>query len=166
MKITEEYIGGSKVRYIFEYHDADSFEELDYDKCRQVYGVCFYGEKIVIGFGGQKQTWGLIGGTIEKGETFEETLTREIEEESNMKVISYLPVGYQKAIDTRDYGYVYQLRYACSVVPYGPFVSDPAGGITKIKLIDPKEYKKYFDWGEIGESIINKAMVLKLSLAT
>jgi ADP-ribose pyrophosphatase YjhB (NUDIX family) len=150
---------------IFEYHDADSFDDLEYKKCRQVYGVCFCGEKMVIGFGGQKQGWGLIGGTIEAGETFEETHVREVREESNMKVLSCLPIGYQKAVDTPDNSYVYQLRYACAVEPHGPFVSDPAGGVTEIKLIDPAEYRKYFDWGEIGERIVTRALRLKSRLS-
>ena len=51
-------------------------------------------------------------------------------------------------------------RYVCTVRPYGKFVSDPAGGITEIKLIDPKDSKKYFDWGKIGERIINRATEL------
>ena len=121
MHITEKYNGKSGVLYIFEYQDTDSFDDLDYGKCRQTYGVCFYGDEIVIGFGGKKNAWGLIGGTIEQGEKFEETLIREIQEESNMRVVSCLPVGYQKVIDTRDDSFIYQLRYACKVEPYGPF---------------------------------------------
>ena len=158
--IIENYKGRSGVEYIFEYFDADSFDHLDYSKCQQVYGVCLYENKMVIGFGGKKKDWGLIGGTIEKGETFEQTLRREIQEESNMEVIKCLPVGYQKMTDTRDNSYVYQLRYACTVRPYGPFVSDPALGITEIKLINPEDYKKYFNWGKIGERIISRALEL------
>jgi 8-oxo-dGTP pyrophosphatase MutT (NUDIX family) len=164
MSISEEYIGKSGVKYIFEYEDSDSFDGLDYEKCRQVYGVCFYGEQMVIGFGGQKQEWGLIGGTIEEGEKFEETLKREIQEESNMEVLSALPIGYQKVIDTRDGSYVYQLRYACKVKPHGPFVVDPAGGITEIKLINPEDYKQYFDWGKTGARVIGRALELKSRL--
>jgi hypothetical protein len=41
---------------------------------------------------------------------------------------------------------------------------DPAGGVTEIKLIEPAEYRKYFDWGEIGERIVSRAMELKKSL--
>ena len=36
------------MEYIFEYSDADSFENLDYERVRQAYGVCFYGDKMVI----------------------------------------------------------------------------------------------------------------------
>lgn len=161
MNITENYKGKSGIEYIFEYSDTDSFDDLDRSKCKQVYGVCFYDDKMVIGYGGKKKDWGLIGGTIEEGETFEKTLKREIEEESNMEVLKCLPVGYQKMIDAKDKSFVYQLRYVCTVRPLGPFVLDPAGGITEIKLIDPKDYKQYFDWGKIGERIINRAIELK-----
>lgn len=164
MKITENYLGNSGVKYVFEYEDADSFADLKYAKCRQAYGVCFCDDHMVIGYGGKKQNWGLIGGTIEAGETFEQTLRREIQEESNMKVLKTLPIGYQKVIDTRDDSHIYQLRYACLVEPLGPFVSDPAGSVTEIKLINPSEYKQYFDWGKIGERIIERALELKSRL--
>ncbi len=161
---TNEYIGHSGVKYIFEYFETDSFEHLDYDLCRQTYAACFYGEEIVIVYHGNKNTWGLVGGSIEKGETFEQTLKREIKEESNMEVLNFAPVGYQKCIDTRDSSYIYQLRYACTARPYGTFVSDPAGTITEMKLINPKDHKKYFDWGVIGEKIIERATTLKNNL--
>lgn len=161
MNITENYIGYSGVTYKLEYFDADSFDDLDYSKCRQVYGVCFYDKQIVIGYGGKKQNWGLIGGTIEPNETFEQTLKREIQEESNMEILSALPIGYQKVTDTRDGSFIFQLRFACNARPFGPFISDPAGSVTEIKLIDPAEYKKYFDWGKTGERIIERALELK-----
>lgn len=159
MKITESYKGVSGVDYILEYSDADSFDGLDYELCRQIRAVCLCDGKMVIGYGGKiRSSWGLIGGTIEKGETFEQTLKREIQEESNMEVLKFVPIGYQKVTDTRDNNFVYQLRYVCTTRPYGPFVSDPAGSITEIKPIEPTEYRKFFDWGEIGERIVTRAM--------
>lgn len=156
--ITQSWKASNGKTYIFEYHDADSFDDLNYKQCTQAYGVCFCGDKIVIGFGGGKNDWGLIGGTIEPGETFEETLAREIQEEANMKVLKSRPIGYQKVTDTETGEIFYQLRYFCIVEPYGPFVSDPAGGVKEIKLIDPKDTKKYFDWGAIGDRIGERAM--------
>ena len=103
----------------------------------------------------------MVGGSIENGETFEQTLKREIQEESNMEVLNQIPIGYQKMTDTRDGSFVYQLRYACLVRPYGPFIADPADSIIEIKLIDPINYKQYFDWGQIGERIIARALELK-----
>lgn len=164
MNITENYTGTSGVGYRFEYSDTDSFDNLPKELVRQAYGVCFYENKMVIGYGGQKKNWGLIGGTIEEGETFEQTLTREIQEESNMEVFLAKPIGYQKMIRVDDNSFVYQLRYVCTVKPYGPFISDPAGSITEIKLINPHDYKKYFDWGKIGDRIIQRAMELKENL--
>ncbi|MDO8659221.1 MAG: hypothetical protein Q7K54_01340, partial [Candidatus Parcubacteria bacterium] len=73
MQITENYKGKSEVEYIFEYNDSDSFADLPYEKCQQVYGVCFFADEMIIGFGGQKNNWGLIGGTIEEGESYLET---------------------------------------------------------------------------------------------
>lgn len=162
--ITENYKGKSGVEYIFEYSDAESFDHLDHSRCQQAYAVCFCDDKMVIGYGGHKNDWGLIGGTVEEGEDFEQTLKREIQEESNMEVLKLLPVGYQKMTDTRDDSFIYQLRYVCTARPYGPFVSDPAESITEIKLIDPKDYKQYFNWGKIGERIISRALELKNKL--
>jgi 8-oxo-dGTP pyrophosphatase MutT (NUDIX family) len=69
--------------YKLIYRDVKSFDNLPYKKCSQIYGVCFYKNKIVIGRGKNKNLWNLIGGTIEAGETFEESLKREVQEESN-----------------------------------------------------------------------------------
>ena len=33
-----------------------------------------------------------------------------------------------------------------------------------LKLVDPKDYKQYFDWGRIGERIIERAVELKNKL--
>ncbi len=153
MRITGSFVhSGQKINIVYE--DADSFDKLPYEKCRQVYGACFCDGKLVIGFGGQKNNWGLIGGTVEPGEKFEETLKREVQEESNMQVVKCWPIGYQYSASEN----IYQLRYACIVESLGEFTGDPAKGIKEIKLINPADYKKYFDWGKIGDRIITRAI--------
>jgi hypothetical protein len=52
----------------------------------------------------------------------------------------------------------------CIVEPDGAFVCDPDGDITKIELINPKDYKKYFDWGEIGDHIMQRSLELKAQM--
>lgn len=146
--------------YKLRYEDMDSFEGLPREKCRQVYGVCFYKDKMVVGWGGKKEDWGLIGGTVEEGETFEETLIREIVEEANMKVIKEAPIGTQEVFYPGGSS-IHQLRFVAIVEPIGKFEKDPDGSVKKIKLINPKDYKKYFDWGKIGERIIERALQLK-----
>ena len=59
---------------------------------------------------------------------------------------------------------VFQRRYCAIVEPIGKFEKDPAGSVTEIKLIDPKDYKRYFDWGEIGDRIINRALCFNIAL--
>ncbi|CAN5306732.1 hypothetical protein BH10PAT1_BH10PAT1_4380 [soil metagenome] len=144
------------------YKDTNSFQDLPYEKIRQCYGVCFYGDKIVVGGNGHGK-WNLIGGTVEKNEKIKETLKREIQEESNMKLLKFLPIGSQHAINP-DGSDIYQLRYVCKVKPFSEFKIDPAGSVTEIKLIDPKDFKKYVDWGEIGDRLLERAMELKDSL--
>lgn len=167
MKITEEVVGNAGVKYVFEYEDADSFDNLPSGQVRQAYAVCFVGEKMIVVHKTTKvvtSSWSLIGGTIESGETFEEALAREIHEEGNLKMLSAKPIGFQKATDSRDGSAVYQLRYVCTAEPFGPFEKDPAGGIDKVEFIDPKDYKNYFDWGKIGERIMERACELRKGL--
>ncbi|MEA2112588.1 MAG: NUDIX hydrolase, partial [Patescibacteria group bacterium] len=160
--ISEEYTGNADVKYIFEYYECDSFDHLPKDKLRQCYAVAFHNEKIVIVHNGKKDTWGLVGGSIEKNEHPHDTLAREVQEESNMQVIKFKPIGYQKVIDTRGIqDSFYQLRYFAIVEKIGEFISDPDGNVDKILKINPKDYKKYFDWGEIGDSIVNKGIEFK-----
>ncbi len=141
------------------YRDADSFEDLISKKVTQSYGVCFVGDKIVIVHIPKINHWGLVGGTLKEGESYEECLKREIKEESNMKVNYFAPIGYQEVELPNET--IYQLRYLCIVEPYGEFISDPDGSVTEIKIIDPKDYKQYFDWGEIGDRIMERAIELK-----
>jgi ADP-ribose pyrophosphatase YjhB (NUDIX family) len=152
--------------FLCEYFDTGDFSVLPQDRIKQVYGVCFVDDKIVIGFGGLKKGWGLIGGSVEQGETLEETLRREVLEESNMEIISFKPIGYQKLTNQENGKVLFQLRYACRVKPLGEFKIDGGDGlsekgITEIKLIDPLSYKEYFDWGEIGDYVIKRAVELR-----
>src|SRR3989338_5172886 len=133
------------------YRDTDSFDFLDFNKIKQVHAVCLLKDKMVI-VHHRKNKWGLVGGNMEKGETAEDCLVREIKEESIMRVVDFKPVGYKEV--TTGNKTIYQLRYVCRVEPCGEFTNDPDGDITEIKIIDSKDYKQYFDWGEIGDQII------------
>ncbi len=75
-----------------------------------------------------------------------------------MKVLSQKFIGYQDIYEPDRIAR--QTRSFCIVEPYGPFVSDPDGDVTEIKLIDPADYKKYFDWGKVGERIMERALSL------
>lgn len=145
---------GKKIDLI--YKDADSFDNLPIEKCKQIHSLCFYNSKIVIGFEGNNKRWVLIGGSREPEEKLEQTLVREVKEESNMRVLKYWPIGWQYVVQED----AYQIRYCCLVEPYGPFVSDPDEDILKIRLINPNEFSNYFDWGNIGDRLIERSLNL------
>jgi ADP-ribose pyrophosphatase YjhB (NUDIX family) len=149
--------------YIVEYFDADSFETLSREMCKQAYGFAFHDDKFLIVNNILKpESYTPVGGSIEIGEHPNDALIREIKEESNMEVIEFKPIGYQIVTNTnkKEKPY-YQLRYFCIVKPYGPFVSDPAGKVTEVIECDPLNYKQYFDWGEIGDRIMKRAIKFK-----
>ncbi len=156
----EEDVVWSDVPYHVVYHDCDTFDGLPYEKIRQHYGVCFVGEKIVICWDERRKAWSLPGGTVESGELINDALVREVREESNMTIVMRVPIGYQE-IFSEDGSSIIQLRSCCIVEPLGDFVSDPAGSITKITLIDLEEWDEYIHWGIIGKHIRQRAIEIK-----
>ena len=83
-------------------------------------------------------------------------MIREVKEETNMRVIKQKLIGYQDVFEPEKIRV--RVRVACLVEPNGDFIADPDGDITEIKLIEPSNYKKYFDWGEIGDRIMEQAL--------
>lgn len=138
------------------YEDVANLEELNERTINAVHVYCFYKNTLVVVWADDKKYWTLPGGSVEKGETVEEAVIREVKEESNMKVISQRILGVQDIFEGEDI--VSQTRSMCIVEPYGPFISDPDGDITKIKRIDPLELKQYVDWGEIGDHLLSRAL--------
>jgi ADP-ribose pyrophosphatase YjhB (NUDIX family) len=140
---------------IIYYEGLDPNENLEGKILQGIHAFCFYGDKMVL-VKHPKSGWMPPGGHIEERETVEETVIKEVMEETNMKVLHQELIGYQDIYEPDRT--VRQTRSFCIVEPYGDFVSDPDGEITEIKLIDPKGYKQYFDWKEIGDRIMERAL--------
>ena len=141
------------------YREGDPTNDLEGKILQAVHAFCFYKDKLVIVHVPSKGYWTPPGGSIEPGETYEEAVVREVKEESNMKVLHQELIGYLDIYEPERI--VRQTRSFCVVEPYGDFTSDPDGEISEIKLIDPKDIKKYFDWGEIGDRIMERALELR-----
>jgi len=144
MKIETSWISksaGNKRTGFFE--DKDNFSNLPKEKIKSICAFCYCDGKFVIvkNTSNILRNWEPVSGHIEQGESPEEALVREVQEESNMKVLKHFPLGYLyiREVD------IYQVQYLCLVEPYGPFISDPDGGVTEIKLVDYSEMAEYFD---------------------
>ncbi len=141
------------------YRETDPLANLENKILQGVHAFCFCHGKLVVVYAKEKGYWTPPGGGIELGESIEEAVIREVKEETNMKVLHQELIGYQDICEPDRI--VRQTRSFCIVEPIGDFNEDPDGEITEIKLIDPNDYKQYFDWGEIGERIIERALELK-----
>ncbi len=149
---------GEMIDYVYR-EGSDPIEGLEGKILQAVHGFCFYGDKLVVVYAGDKGYWTFPGGGIEPGETWQEATVREVKEESNMKVLHQELIGY---IDVYEKDRIIrQTRSLCIVEPYGDFVSDPDVDITEIKLVDPKDYGQYVKWGEIGDHIVKRALEIR-----
>lgn len=141
------------------YRDIESEKELGDKKIQSIHAYCFYGNKLVVVYAADKGYWAPAGGWIEANESIRDAVTREVKEETNMRVLTQRLIGYQDIFEPQRI--VSQTRSVCLVEPYGDFIADPDGDIAEIKLIDPKDYKQYFDWGIIGDHIMERALRIK-----
>jgi 8-oxo-dGTP diphosphatase len=145
------------------YKDIETADDLHGQKISGVHAFCFYKDKLVIVYSAKKGTWSPPGGGVERGETAEEAVVREVKEETNMRVLHHQFIGYQ--VITEPGSVSIQTRSFCVVEPYGDFICDPdEGEITEIKLIDPKDAKLYFDWKKIGDHILERALQMRLEV--
>ena len=141
------------------YREGDYLDNLEGKSLQAVHAYCFYKEKMIVVYADNKGYWTPPGGGVEQGESVEEAVTREVKEETNMKVLYQEIIGYQDIYEPEKI--IRQTRSFCIVEPYGDFVADPDGDVSKIELIDPADYKKYFDWSGIGDRIMQRAVELK-----
>lgn len=144
------------------YREKNPLKDLDGKILQGMHAYCFYKGKLVVVYAENKKYWTPPGGGIEPGESFEQAVVREVKEETNMKVLHQEFIGYQDIYEPDRI--VRQTRSLCIVEPYGDFVSDPDEDITEIKLIEPTDFKKYFDWSKIGDRIMERALDLKNKL--
>ena len=163
MTIKGAYISKrSGIMFEVSYEEMDSFDSISHMPIFAAGAFCFYRDKLVLVYAKKRDSWEIPGGGRDDGESFDACVIREIKEETNMKVLELFPLGLDSYINSKTGDTSYAVRYAAKVKPYGDFVADAAhdADITEIKLIDPVDCSKYFDWEERGVAMIAKAKTL------
>jgi hypothetical protein len=95
----------------------------------------------------------LPGGKTEHGESLEQTMSREVEEETNMQILSWEPLGYQTCIHRETGETFYQFRAYAKLEKIGEFIDDPGGNILGYKLVELEAMNNYIGYGAIGDRL-------------
>ena len=127
-----------------------------------VYGICFTSDGQVVVIKDRKK-WTLPGGRPEAGETAEETLRREADEEASLelgtcKLIGAFEVYFPGNPDKNQGERFYQLRYAAVIKEIKELTEDPDKGRSwQRKVIPVEEFSDYVQWGEHGKKMFREA---------
>lgn len=138
--------------------DVDYFDDIPDSLKLKAHAVCLHQGKMLLVHHSEWNIWGIPGGTRDPGESIEETLKREILEETNCKMIDSRPIAYQKVVGVDGKIHHYGLQYFCNVVPLGDFEDDPAGNIDKIVWIKPDDFEEHIENKEFKKSVIRRAL--------
>ena len=148
-------------RFVVEWIKTGSLNGLS--PVTQVYGVCFNNKnEILIARKVGKELWVIPGGSPEENETIEQTLTREMVEEADVKVKNIKLVGAQKVYkEGEPEKYFYQVRCICEVSKLFPQTQDPDDGVSwERKFVPVNEITNYVKWGTTGNEMFKDAIQL------
>lgn len=151
--ITDSFIYHG-VTYSVEWFDLDFDQPVPSLNWQQVYAVGdLSGDVPLVCYDSEEVPYNLPGGKFEPGETVDQTVRRELEEELNMRTIMWQPIGYQKVISP-DGNVSLQLRVYAKLEKIGEFTNDPGGSVIGNKVVPLAELNDYIHYGSIGERMI------------
>ncbi len=138
----------------FIWHKASDFASLA--PITQVSGFCFdtQGNVLIL-----RQTevpgknWNIPGGHPEPGETPDQTLEREVFEETTVHIGEHGFIGYQEVLDGSD-PVQYQLRFAAIVTDIEPQRVDPAKGVIhERRFVPPAEVMDFIIYPQYRDAL-------------
>jgi 8-oxo-dGTP pyrophosphatase MutT (NUDIX family) len=153
----------------FTWYPGDNVEH--FRPFNQVYGVVFNADGQMLIQRREARPWCLAGGTVEEGESAEETLRRELIEEADVTIKNPILLGGQLVQYAEGHHHnltkrfvdddFYQLRYYCEIDEVLPQTPDPDHGIINERLfVSPAEINDYLGWGATGQAIFDQAIAL------
>jgi ADP-ribose pyrophosphatase YjhB (NUDIX family) len=111
----------------------------------QALGLCFTHDAQIVLVTWNDVDWTLPGGTIEPGETLEQTLAREVWEEACARVRACAYIGCQRVEHLDDDRPTYYQTRFWARVELEPFVA--AHEMTARRLVTPGEFRDTLFWG-------------------
>ena len=143
------------INHELELYESDDISDLEF--INQCQAVPFVDEDNIVLFKHIDGYYSLPGGTVEKGESFEKTLKREVMEESSCEILDYKLIGYVKDTDLSSRKVKYQLRYWAKVKPLDQSIQDPAGKAIAREIVNINEANEKLGWGERGQVLLDLA---------
>lgn len=142
------------IRHELELYESDEYPDGYINQCQ---AVCFLDNENIVLFKHIDGYYSLPGGSVEKGEKFEETLKREVMEESACEVKKCKFIGYVKDTETESGKIKYQLRFWAEINPLNQQVQDPAGKALERIIVPIKKANELLNWGDRGRILLDLA---------
>jgi len=143
------------ISYDVELYEADSVEGLH--PITQVQAIPFVDDNHIVIYKHIDGYYGLPGGSVESGETFEIALKREVREEIACEVLDCAMIGYMKNIRVGQEKETYQLRYWAKVKLLDEPIADPCGKAVAREVVGLGTAVEKLNWGERGRILIELA---------
>jgi ADP-ribose pyrophosphatase YjhB (NUDIX family) len=118
----------------FTFTPATSYEGLS--PITQAYGVCLDDQQRVLLQKHPDRPWNIPGGKPELGETYEQTVIREVYEETNVRIENPKMIGYQEVFQDGVFK-SYQLRFLATVSALEDRLPDPDEGVMRERMFVP-----------------------------